>query len=206
MKEIKSNVIAVGLFAGLGFGFFFGIFMGGFSVGLPAGIFFGLAMAMFLKFQYAKNKSLPEDIISEGILAHGPANHFLGMEGRGGWLFLTKSNLIFKPHGVNVQKAIFKIPLSDISSWGEHNHLGIIPNGIKVQKTNNVIERFVVASRNDWLEVLASSIQKKPLPKSDQMSDTNSLTAELKTLEQMKTSGTLTEDEFQKAKAKLLAG
>lgn len=216
MVEIKSNIVVTGIVTGALFGLFMGISLGlsttpfssGFNSGTTLGIFFGIAMALFLKYQYSKHKILPDALVAEGIIAHGPANHFQGMEGRGGWLYLTTRGLTFRPHGQNLSKMILTIPLNEICDWSEHNHMGIIPNGIKVTKINGVNERYVVSRRNEWLDAIAKTAKKSSVnePSFPKFELTNgSLADEIAKLEKLNANGVLTADEYQKAKSKLLA-
>lgn len=168
VKLLKTNTVVMGLFSGSAFGLFMGFFLGlsttsfssGFNFGLGLGIFFGLAIAIFSHFVGLKNKVIPEDIANEGVVAHGPANHFKGPEGRGGWLYLTRQNMIFKPHNMNIQNEALRISLNDIRKYGERSTLGIVPNGIFIELPSGRTEKFVIGQRGEWIELLYKLIGK----------------------------------------------
>jgi hypothetical protein len=156
MKEIKTSPLKVAIICGLIFGAVFQLFTG---LGIFAGLGFGFFMWRFLKKLHKDHKEIPDELLNEKILAHGPANHFLNGEGRGGWLYLLESGLKFFPHDMNIQKTKINIPKSEIGKVIKHNFLGIIPNGIKVVKVNNEFDRFVVSNRSDWINLINESIK-----------------------------------------------
>lgn len=137
-----------GLFMGLFFGWLFGL--RGLALGLCAGIFFGISMAAFAWIQSKKMRSTDERLEGEAILMQGPANHFLRGEGRGGWLTLTPSRLIFRSHGYNIQNSPLDIPLAEIREATPSLTMRIIPNGLRVNTKNGHRESFVVSNRKDW--------------------------------------------------------
>ena len=87
----------------------------------------------------------------ETLLQQGLANHFRGIEGRGGRLYLTDRNLIFQPHKFNIQGGGVVIPRADIANVSTAMTLGVIPNGLKVTRRDGSTERFVVSDRAEWM-------------------------------------------------------
>lgn len=85
------------------------------------------------------------------------ANHFKGAEGVGGWLYLTKDELIFKSHNINIQNHKLAMPLNQIASVKTSFSLGFIPNGLQVV-TNDGVEKFVVFNRKEWVYKINASI------------------------------------------------
>jgi hypothetical protein len=96
----------------------------------------------------------------ETVLRHGPANHFKGIEGVGGKLFLTNKRLRFRSHKINVQTHDESYPIEMIASVEPSRSLGIIPNGLLVHLRDGHRERFVVAGRGDWVSSIRSALEK----------------------------------------------
>jgi hypothetical protein len=92
----------------------------------------------------------PPVVDGEDVLLQGPANHFRGVEGVGGWLVLTDQRLLFQPHGMNIQKEEWSVPLSDLIRMEPRRTLWVIPNGLKAVTAAGE-ERFVVEKRTPWL-------------------------------------------------------
>jgi len=84
----------------------------------------------------------------------GLANHFRNYEARGGRLALTKTELVFVPHVVNIQRGELRLQLSEIASVAPVRTWGIIPNGLAVTLKSGKVERFVVNDRGDWIAKL----------------------------------------------------
>jgi hypothetical protein len=88
---------------------------------------------------------------NEVIIKKGPANHFKGLEGVGGALYLTNNRVIFKSHAFNIQRHTDIFPLDEIVDIGKRKSMGIIPNGIFIKMKDGRIEKFVVKNRSKWL-------------------------------------------------------
>jgi hypothetical protein len=125
------------------------------GVFLFAAAFFGGAMGAF---SYVSNrqgeKAVPPDLEPEGLVAYGPANHFLSGESRGGFLYLTRRRLLFVSHAMNLQGETIDIPLDRVTACDEHQTLGLLPNGLLVKLESGVTHRFAVSQRHRWLETL----------------------------------------------------
>lgn len=153
------------IYAGVPFGIFVGLCIGilnGFDAGVFAGLFsgllFGLTLSIFAEVQKRKFKKFGLQITNgKKIIMDGGANHFKGVEGVGGWLFLTGDELIFKSHAFNVQRHQIIIPLNEIIEVKAVPTAGIIPNGLLI-KTNDSTERFVVYNRNTWIKKINEAI------------------------------------------------
>ncbi len=122
-----------------------------------AGLPFGLAMGLFGAYQ--ERRFLAMDLVPDDeILVHqGGANHFVGLEGVGGWLYLTDRALRFKSHEINIQRHEFAIPLQDISEVIPCRTAGVFPNGLLVNTNNGRSERFVVAGRRTWSSAITKA-------------------------------------------------
>lgn len=91
----------------------------------------------------------------ENILFETGANHFKGIEGVGGKLYLTNKRLVFKSHKLNIQNQELSIFLSNIEKVGRYKTLGLVNNGLAVTTIDNKIEKFVVQQIDDWINQLA---------------------------------------------------
>jgi len=117
---------------------------------LLAGCLFGLVMAAFLASSKVQQSARPVFQPHEQIIKAGPANHFMGREAVGGWLFLTDQRLVFKSHRFNLQNHELALALTDIVRVQPSRTAWIIPNGLYVHTQQGAIERFVVGERDDW--------------------------------------------------------
>ena len=75
------------------------------------------------------------------------ANHFMGLEGVGGKLFITNKRVVFKSHTLNFQVQELTINYSDIVRVEFYNNLGIVPNGLRIILDSGKTEKFVVWKR-----------------------------------------------------------
>ena len=128
--------------------------------GLASGLLFGGIMSAFGMYQAAKFKGQCPLTPGETLVKEGPANHFVGAEGVGGWLYLTSTRLYFRSHKLNLQNHELSIPLTDVTGTKKSLTAGIIPNGLAVE-TAKGSERFVVNGARSWVEAIEHS---KPAP------------------------------------------
>jgi hypothetical protein len=126
--------------------------------GAFAGLAFGLVMAGFLMWQTRRMMVRGESLDGERILYQGAANHWRGREARGGWLVLTERALVFRAHGVNMQKTPVRIELSTVKGVVPCHTLGIVPNGLRVERVDGVEERFVLNGRGEWARRIGTRI------------------------------------------------
>jgi len=129
---------------------FWGIVLPSIAVFCAAGYLMGWIMHKFAMAQRKKLKSVDGLFEGEKVLMEGPANHFVGWEGRGGWLTLTPTRLTFRSHGKNLRNQPVEISLDQIDSTTPSSTLGIIPNGLRVARVNGKAEKFVVTNRTMW--------------------------------------------------------
>jgi MFS family permease len=158
------------LYAGIFFGLVYGLisaYLGGWlpphSAGavlavvaqiLVSGTLFGLLIGLFTSSRMVPKAEDVALAAGDEIEYSGFANHFLKLEGRGGRLVLTRSELIFKPHVVNVQRSELRIPRADIASAAATRTLGVLANGLLVTLKSGKVERFVVNDRDVWVAKL----------------------------------------------------
>jgi hypothetical protein len=153
-----SRFFKTTIFAGVPFGLLMGLFFTlrygssfGCASGLAVGVLFGLTLASFVTWQSARFSRQAAALDGERIRHQGPANHFRGWEGVGGWLYLTDGRLLFRSHGFNVQRHELSMPLAEVADVQACSTAWVIPNGLRVV-TANGDERFVVEGRRDWVE------------------------------------------------------
>lgn len=147
------------LLAGVLFGTIMGLFVGffsnflmGFIAGIILGSLFGTIISGFIYIQSNKfKKNGPKDIDSNNLVLEGSANHLIGAESVGGWLYLTQKELIFMSHKYNIQNHKLIIPINQITSINYAYTLGFIPNGLLII-TESYIEKFVLFNRKRWHE------------------------------------------------------
>lgn len=151
------------VFAGVPFGLFMGLFFtflsGGFfefGLGLAFGLLFGLLLAAFAAWQGSRFTREVPGLEGEQLLKQGPANHFRGWEGVGGWLYLTDKRLLFRSHRFNVQNHELSMPLGEIVEVQTCSTAWVIPNGLRVVTAQGA-ERFVVEGRRSWLEEISQA-------------------------------------------------
>lgn len=159
MKKILVSALLAGLAFGSGMGIFFGIRWGDFErgivAGIASGIFFGLATAIFAYLgQLRKPAVQRQELPGEKVEYSDLANHFMGAESVGGWLFLTKDRLFFKSHSYNIQNHELSIPLRKIIDVKPVMTLWVVPNGLEVTLETQKIERFVVHQRSKWISAI----------------------------------------------------
>lgn len=159
MVVIKPNPIKLSALAGVLFGFcFFLLILGLFRnldlavrIGVSATSLFAISIFLLLKKVFNINKEIPQDLKSENMIASGPANHYAGVEVRGGWLYLSDQALTFKSHNMNVQNAESKILVKDIQSFENFNQFGIFRTGLIVNLKTGAKEKFILNERHLWL-------------------------------------------------------
>ncbi len=206
-KEIKGDIAFPAIISGFVFSLVISIILG-LHLFLPLWGLFSASIWGAISWSYKKNNISLIEIQKLGILAHGPGNHFVGIESRGGLLCLTRDELIFKPHSVNIQKDYFHLLLKDIQDWSEYSVMGVFPMGIKILKTNGTTEKLVVYGRSQWLELFSEYITKMPTKIRTNTSMVTSSNLEIKDLEKLASlhkEGVLSDEEFIAAKKKVLS-
>ena len=160
------NALLAGAFFGLAFGLVNSYLNGqlppetsGDVLSLAVQVIFGGGLFALFIGLFATSRIVPAAaaiplVPGDGLVYSGLANHFRNYEARGGRLALTKTELVFVPHIVNIQRGELRIPLSDILSVAAVRTWGIIPNGLAVTLKSGKVERFVVNDRNDWVAKL----------------------------------------------------
>jgi hypothetical protein len=165
MSQIATQKVSYAR-AGIRMGLIFGVVMaifysiqtgqwyGGIVPGIFAGGVFGAVMVWFAKRQASKMSLKRPDFGEEKIVLEGPANHFAGAEGVGGYLFLTEARLFFLSHRLNIQNHELSIPLEEIQSVEASKTLGLVNNGLTIRRSPDRTERFVVFEHERWHDAI----------------------------------------------------
>jgi hypothetical protein len=141
--------------------------MGG---GLVAGALFATLIRWFAARQTKRFSVDRPDLDGAAILFEGPANHFKGAEGVGGYLWLTSGQLFFRSHRFNIQNHDCRMPLSEITEVEATKTLGMIRNGLLVRLVSGTQERFVVNKNGDWAARILGARMSDKEPQTDQNS------------------------------------
>ena len=162
MKEYLKTLLIAGVPFGIIMSLFYSIVNGvnaGIIGGISSGLLFGLLVSVFVQSQKRKFKKVSSEITNgKDVIIDGGANHFIGKESVGGWLFLTKDEIIFKSHGFNFQRHQLTIGLNQISGVNAISTLGFVPNGLEIIALNGNNERFVVNNRRVWIKKINEAI------------------------------------------------
>ena len=126
----------------------------GLVAGAISGVLFGWLMGLFAKSKFVTQTTKIETDPDEHILFETPANHFKGIEGVGGKLYLTNKRLVFKSHKLNIQNHQLSIQLIDIKNVDRFKTLGLVNNGLSVITIDDKTEKFVVEQVENWIKYL----------------------------------------------------
>ena len=118
--------------------------------GTIGGLLYGWMMNKFSTSKMLANSTKIETDPGETIIYEGLANHFKGIEGVGGKLYLTDKRLVFKSHNLNIQNHELSIMLRDIQKAETYKPLHLSSNGLCVETVDGVVEKFVVENAEKW--------------------------------------------------------
>jgi len=122
------------------------------------GIIFGLSMSFVFNL-FSQYNPLKTANFNESELIHkGGASHKRFIETVGGFLYLTKTQLLFVPHRFNIQVKPLSIALSNIQNVSTGKSLGLVPNLLIVETNENKTEKFLVFEHEKWVEIIKSEI------------------------------------------------
>ena len=120
--------------------------------GILAGFFSGTFVRYFKFSKFVGNTTKIDTQPDEDILFQTGANHFKGIEGVGGKLYLTNKRLVFKSHKLNIQNHELSIDLTDIKKVERFKTAELVENGLTVTSGDNNIDKFVVEKVDEWVE------------------------------------------------------
>ena len=129
--------------------------LSGLAGGAVAGVLFGWMMGGLLMNSKLLTKGTKINTLTdENILFETGANHFKGIEGVGGRLYLTSHRLVFKSHKFNIQNHELSINLTDIGQVERYKIGGLTNKGLSVTTLDNKTEKFVVQQIDEWMNQL----------------------------------------------------
>ena len=135
----------------------------GLIAGLISGVLFGWLIGLFAKSKFVAKTTRIDTGPDENVLFETPANHFKGVEGVGGKLYLTNKRLVFKSHNLNIQNHQLSILLTDIKNVGRHKTLGLVNNGLSIVTAEDKTEKFVVEQAENWIKHLTEKNESSAL-------------------------------------------
>ena len=125
--------------------------------GAVAGLLFGWLIGLFAKSKFVTRATKIETEPGENILFETPANHFKGIEGVGGKLYLTNKRLVFKSHKLNIQQHQLSLLTKNIKSFNRYKTLGLVDNGLAIIIAEGKTEKFVVEQVEIWIKFLTDA-------------------------------------------------
>lgn len=125
--------------------------------GVACGLLYGIIMGAFMKKKAQEFIPVREDFRAQGRLFYdGAANHMMGKEGVGGWMFILNDTLYFKSHQQNVQIHELQIPLGNIRKVA-CTRRGIFNTGLDVELMDGSVEKYVVNERKIWVDKITEA-------------------------------------------------
>ena len=94
--------------------------------------------------------------MDERLLLESPADHMKGLIPVGGKLFLTDKRLVFKSHRINVRRHQQEFRLNQVNTVVQGE--GKLGRVLQVTFANNKIERFIVESPLQWIQMLQQQL------------------------------------------------
>jgi Short C-terminal domain len=144
---------------------------------------------------------------SEEVLVEASANLLRGPEAMGGRMRITNLRIIFEPHAINLQSQPEEIPIGEIVEVGGRRTWGLISNGLFIRTRNGLEHKFVVWGRDRlirMIEELMASGHSPPARYAAGRQTSGDLASELERLATLHARGVLTDEEFERAKSRLL--
>ena len=156
MRRWAMTALLTGIPFGVFLGFISSLFIGwrlAVGLGIFGGLLFGILMAFVAGLAQSRVLRNYPAFDGEELIKDGPANHFVGAEGVGGWLYVTNKRVFFKSHSFNFQTHEWSVPLEEVSRVEAYRTLGIFPRGLLIA-TNGGQERFVVNDNKGWVSAI----------------------------------------------------
>lgn len=143
MGLLAGGVVAILVEPSLGFRM-------GLAVMLATGAFFAIGTWCFARVMARTFEAARPEFASETLLHDGPANLRRGWEVAGGWLYLTRSSLVFRPHTFNVNTQEWRVPLGEIAAVRPARTLLLFRTGLRVFTRFGTEHRLVVQRPDLW--------------------------------------------------------
>lgn len=127
----------------------------GMILGCLAGLLYATGISIFCAVVGKRMKGLKSELEKESkVLYDGGANHWMGKEAVGGWLFLLEDGLYFVSHNVNLQVHECRIPYQEIQGV----HEGRKPRSICLELKSGRQEEFVVNHGRIWRDIIVKQL------------------------------------------------
>lgn len=127
------------------------------ACGLFSGILSCYLISIYMEGQKKKFKKIEYEVTKgKAIVLDGACNRLQGMVG--GWLYLTEDELIFITGDNNIGIHDILVPLAEINDIHTEDTMGFIPNGFKIVTEKDLIEKFSVNNRRDWIAEISKRI------------------------------------------------
>ena len=123
----------------------------GMLFGIVGGMVFAVGIVLFQGILASRKDKLRERYgIAGMVLRDGAANHMVGKEAVGGWIFLMEDRFCFVSHAFNVTTGAWTVPYSAIADVTK----GKMLRSIAVHTKGGNTEEFVVDNCSDWIRFL----------------------------------------------------
>lgn len=133
----------------------------GMILGGLAGLLYAVGISVFCAVIGKRMKGLRSKLEEESrILYDGGANHWMGKEAVGGWLFLLEDDVYFVSHNMNLQVNECRIPYQEIQSIRK----GRNPRSICLELKSGRQEEFVVNHGRIWREIISKQLWLSKMP------------------------------------------
>jgi hypothetical protein len=162
MKSFIRTFLRAGILFGLMMGLLYSLMSGpefGIPAGVFSGVFFGLSMAVLSTYLEIKAQNEVPDIPGEAIIKQSACSHFVDGMAVGGYFYLTDKQLHFRPHRFNLKAKAVSIPIAHISQTEKSSRLGVLPDQLKILRTDGEIEKFVVEEVDEWAGAINNARQ-----------------------------------------------
>lgn len=128
----------------------------GFILGCLAGLLYAAGTSIFTNVISKKMVKIRRVLETQSTVIYDDgANHWVGKEAAGGWLFLLEDSLYFVSHKGNITVHECKIPYQEIESVGKGKKM----RSICIERKNGKKEEFVVNGCKKWTKLIETQME-----------------------------------------------
>lgn len=163
LRTYLRGAVAAGLPFGLLMSWFFHFQFGwqiGTAAGVSAGVLFGLCFGAVAVIGGSRRMRAHPEFTAETLLRDDAANHFVGWQAVGGWLYLTDQRVLFRPHAFNLQAKEWTAALDTVKAAAPMRILGFIPNGLRIDAPGGS-HHFLIRESRSWESAISEAIRGK---------------------------------------------
>ena len=155
MNKLAGNFLICWLGWGIPMGLLFSVMFAslqkGMLSGIAGGLLFAVIMILFTAVLSSRKDKLRERYGIEGtILRDGAANHMVGKEAVGGWIFLTEDRFFFASHAINRTTGAWSVLYADIENVTEGKWI----RSLAIRTKDGTEDEFIVNDRREWIAFL----------------------------------------------------